>query len=184
MQAIVTDLVFEHALRIRVKAGTAESVDQDEGEASDATVVGTPDSQEAASQDGGATTNAADGSSTPGSTATKGKGKATSKSEDAKVDRVEKNVHLMGRINNLVSSDLQNLNDLSMMIIFWSTSSLCLVSLIRHTHLCTPPVQRSRCRSTFSSALSSCIKFSGGGECKCSVTLSKLTICSVGSWGS
>lgn len=126
MQAIVTDLVFEHALRIRVKAGTAESVDQDEGEASDATVIGTPDSQEEASQHDSATADAAEDSSQPTSTATKGKGKATSKSEDAKVDRAEKNVHLMGMINNLVSSDLQNLNDLSMMIIFWSASSLCL----------------------------------------------------------
>lgn len=184
MQAIVTDLVFEHALRIRVKAGTAGSVDQDEGEASDATVVGTPDSQEATSQDDGTTGNAADSFSTPTSTAAKGKAKAPQKLDDVKVDRAEKNVHLMGRINNLVSSDLQNLNDLSMMMIFWSTSSLGLFSLIRNTHLCIPPVQRSRCRSTFSSALSSCIKFSGGGKCKFAVTLSKLTICSVGSWGS
>ncbi|EIW53710.1 P-loop containing nucleoside triphosphate hydrolase protein [Trametes versicolor FP-101664 SS1] len=131
VQAIVTDLVFEHALRIRVKAGTAESVDQDEGEASDATVVGTPDSQEATSQDDGATGNAADSSSTPTSAAAKGKAKAPQKLDDVKVDRAEKNVHLMGRINNLVSSDLQNLNDLSMMIIFWT------VEMPFHVLFCT-----------------------------------------------
>ncbi|OJT02282.1 ATP-binding cassette transporter abc4 [Trametes pubescens] len=131
VQAIVTDLVFEHALRIRVKAETADSVDEGEAEASDDTVVGTPDSQEAASQDDGATTDAAGASSTTTSTSTKGKGKATPKSADPEADRAKQNVHLMGRINNLVSSDLQNINDLSMMIIFWT------VEMPFHVLFCT-----------------------------------------------
>lgn len=109
MQAIVTELVFEHALRIRMKAGT------NDGQISsiESTAPATP----------GAASQAGDGdfgSATPSSsTSSKGKGKAYPELESTKrcakpeaPQAKEKNI--IGRINNLVSSDLNNLDNCSM----------------------------------------------------------------------
>ena len=127
MQAIITQLVFDHALRIRVKSETESAP------ASRATTVApTPDNastaegSEAVSREGTdetlipgddeADTRSVAGSTTSGSTA-KGKspaGKSTdsasSKKEEKKSDDA-KNTNLVGKINNLVTSDLSSLQN-------------------------------------------------------------------------
>ncbi len=112
MQAIITDLVFEHALRIRVKAGTA---DADDSDSRDETIVETAEPVNEAPAD-------ADG--TP-STPMKGKGKSTNATTTAKAGRARNagSAHLIGRINNLVSGDLRTLDDLSQFTIFFSKAS-------------------------------------------------------------
>lgn len=125
MQAIITDLVFEHALRIRVKAGTADDDDGDvsEGFASrDESVVETADLLDEAPADTDRTSN----------TPAKGKGKSVRTAEPtadaAKADRAQGNAgsaHLIGRINNLVSGDLRTLDDLSQYAVFFSRYSFC-----------------------------------------------------------
>lgn len=112
MRAIITDLVFEHALRIRVKAGTTAADSSDfRQEASEDTFVESPDSHDDAAANANVST-----------AQTKGKGKEPS-ADAAKADRAEGSAHLIGKINNLVSGDLQNMSDLSMLLVFWSTSS-------------------------------------------------------------
>ncbi|EIW53706.1 multidrug resistance-associated ABC transporter [Trametes versicolor FP-101664 SS1] len=120
VRAIITDLVFEHALRIRVKAGTTEVDSNDvRQEASEDTFVESPDSHDDAAA------NANDSTAQ-----TKGKGKEPS-ADAAKADRAEGSAHLIGKINNLVSGDLQNMSDLSMLLIFW------MVEMPAHVVFCT-----------------------------------------------
>ncbi|KAI9056609.1 P-loop containing nucleoside triphosphate hydrolase protein [Trametes sanguinea] len=159
-QAIVTELVFEHALRIRVKADTPEP--NATAESYSTTAVVTPDN---ASQLG--TEGARDGSSMSGEnesgeashsvtvsldtavppTSNAGKGKATSTTTDKStagkdasdaaksgVAKKDPSKHLVGRINNLVSSDLSNLENVGMWAIFLSIESpfqitLCIIFL-------------------------------------------------------
>ncbi|KAL1939038.1 hypothetical protein VTO73DRAFT_10298 [Trametes versicolor] len=136
VQAIITDLVFEHALRIRVKAGTADSDDGDVSDGAtsrDETVVETADLPDEAPANVESTSNAP----------TKGKGKLTGATEPrvgvAKADRAQGNTvsaHLIGRINNLVSGDLRTLDDLSQYAVFFTVEwplqvTLCTIFLYK-----------------------------------------------------
>lgn len=125
MQAIITDLVFEHALRIRVKAGTADADDSDDSDGAtsrDETVVEAADLPDEAPPDPDNASN----------TPTKGKGKSAGTADPgvsaANADRAQGSsgsAHLIGRINNLVSGDLRTLDDLSQYAVFFSTCSDC-----------------------------------------------------------
>ncbi|RPD70679.1 P-loop containing nucleoside triphosphate hydrolase protein [Lentinus tigrinus ALCF2SS1-7] len=153
IQAIVTELVFEHALRVRMKAETSETVEIKSGEN---TAVATLDSssqagedEEGSSSEGGDTETATSTSHTatsstatavvPISSSSKGKGKALPVAEPPKkVEAPEppkgKGKNLVGRINNLVSSDLSSLENISMYIVFATVESpfqitLCIVFL-------------------------------------------------------
>ncbi len=95
-----------------MKAGTTEADSSDvRQEASEDTVVETPRSQDDTAADDNI-------SAAPA----KGKGKEPIV-DTAKADRAEGSAHLIGKINNLVSGDLQNMSDLSMLLIFWCMSS-------------------------------------------------------------
>ncbi|RPD55459.1 P-loop containing nucleoside triphosphate hydrolase protein [Lentinus tigrinus ALCF2SS1-7] len=144
MQAIITELVFEHALRVRMKAGTSEGT----GSSAANTAISTPDTVSQADDESRAS-NAGDGdtvveqsatSSTtiaPASlTSSKGKGKAQPESETTKTGaegpKAEKNI--VGRINNLVSSDLSSLDKWSMHFVYSLVESpfqivLCMIFL-------------------------------------------------------
>lgn len=145
MQAIITDLVFEHALRIRVKAGTTDADDGDVSDSAtsrDETVVETTNLPDEAPADADST------SDIPA----KGKGKSTGAAEPtvdaAKADRAQGSAgsaHLIGRINNLVSGDLRTLDDLSQYAVFFSTSPG--YSNYRRELTRTPITQRSSGRS-------------------------------------
>ncbi|CDO74329.1 hypothetical protein BN946_scf184850.g1 [Trametes cinnabarina] len=153
-QAIFTELVFEHALRIRMKADTQDSSARAESDSS--TAVATPDNASHLSPEGtqdGASSTGEDGGGTHSATASsstavasdhnaqKGKGKSTSddakkEGEAAKPDAAQKapSRHLVGRINNLVSSDLTNLEGIGMAATFFAIESpfqitLCIIFL-------------------------------------------------------
>ncbi|KAI9061280.1 P-loop containing nucleoside triphosphate hydrolase protein [Trametes sanguinea] len=158
-QAIVTELVFEHALRIRMKADTDDSDNANESDSSTAVATpdnasqlgaeGTQDGSSAEEDSGGEATHSVTASSstaaTPASDSGKGKGKAAAsddgasakkKAEEAKPDATKKDRsrHLVGRINNLVSSDLNNLENLGMSATFLIVESpfqimLCIIFL-------------------------------------------------------
>ncbi|KAI0717852.1 P-loop containing nucleoside triphosphate hydrolase protein [Cerioporus squamosus] len=155
IQAIVTELVFEHSLRVRMKAETSETVEVPKS--GENTAVATPDSasQAGAEDSEGSGSESGDGetatsvshtatSSTatavaPTSASVKGKGKASSVAEAPKKTDVPeppkgKGKNLVGRINNLVSSDLSSLENISMYIVFSTIESpfqitLCIVFL-------------------------------------------------------
>ncbi|KAI0672538.1 P-loop containing nucleoside triphosphate hydrolase protein, partial [Trametes maxima] len=121
IQAVITELVFEHALRIRMKAETSDVVD---------------DAESASPDDESETTGLGEGSTTAGGSATtqdddaqsvsvdnKGKAKAASaratpvaKEPEARSvpDKKGGGPNLIGRINNLVTTDLRNLDQASM----------------------------------------------------------------------
>ncbi|KII86823.1 hypothetical protein PLICRDRAFT_700101 [Plicaturopsis crispa FD-325 SS-3] len=114
-QAIITQLVFEHALRIRLKAETPDSTSS----AADAPAVITPDSSSianASTEDGtGSGDETLRASSTSGLPAAN-KGKQTpagdsldTATDSAKVEEPVSTDNIIGKINNLVSTDLQNL---------------------------------------------------------------------------
>ncbi|KAF5384757.1 hypothetical protein D9757_006267 [Collybiopsis confluens] len=124
-QAIITQLVFEHALRIRVKAETADSVstavasfppdtpspDSDslgEGttDGSDTLHSISPSSGEAAHSTSGSVSSTTISKSTRNKKPQKN-GKASSSSESSKSSAS----NLVGKINNLVSTDLDNVTD-------------------------------------------------------------------------
>ena len=136
MQAIITELVFEHALRIRMKAETSGNAVAGDGNAP--TAVATPDNASRAegSSDVGDTDDENAAHSAEPSTATavaadsakgKGKGKDTESTASAKEaapkpeEKKSPGKNLIGRINNLVSSDLTSLDFSSMHIVFAST---------------------------------------------------------------
>ncbi|KII93466.1 hypothetical protein PLICRDRAFT_35686 [Plicaturopsis crispa FD-325 SS-3] len=111
-EAIITQLVFEHALRIRMKAETPES----SSSSPNTPVATTPDSSsiaEGSTEDG---TGSADdtlraSSSSDASAVNKGKQKsieAPTPAADAKPANTD---NLVGKINNLVSTDLDNIVD-------------------------------------------------------------------------
>lgn len=110
MQALLTELVFEHSLRIRLKAVAAE------GEGSQtSTAPSTPDtasiSGAESTLDGAASTTNGDESTVQPSNAS-----VTSKSSVTKDGKRSSEPHkesdtsnLVGKINNLVSTDLDNI---------------------------------------------------------------------------
>ncbi|EJF59658.1 P-loop containing nucleoside triphosphate hydrolase protein [Dichomitus squalens LYAD-421 SS1] len=154
IQAVITELVFEHALRIRMKAETSEVTDA--SKSGEITAVATPDtaSQVGVEGEGEGSAEGSDaGASVPAHSATsssstavapasiKGKGKAPSEDTAKKVaepskpaEGGKKGKNLVGRINNLVTSDLSNLEPIGMFVTFATIESpfqitLCMVFL-------------------------------------------------------
>lgn len=105
MQAIITQLVFEHSLRIRMKAETAASTTPSPSTAP------TPDTASLAdmavgtegdhSAEGTEQTLLPSSASVASSSSGKGKGKAKDDDDDMK----DKDSNLVGKINNLVCTD-------------------------------------------------------------------------------
>ena len=137
IEAIVTQLVFEHALRVRMKAETSEapSITSSASDLEEPTVVplldedstvaseidGTPTAATSRSED--STTTTVPGS-TPSSQATnaQGKGKAISAEATPSVKKAQSPPNdagksLVGRINNLVTSDLSSIEWVSWSLI-------------------------------------------------------------------
>lgn len=118
-QALITQLVFNHALRIRVKAEAANSAPS--SAASSATT--TPDSASVAdpSETAESSANSEDEDETAVSEATsttKGKGKGSraasvsgESSKGLEPTASEKAGNLVGKLNNLITTDLNNLTD-------------------------------------------------------------------------
>ncbi|KAH9166805.1 hypothetical protein EDB89DRAFT_2245995 [Lactarius sanguifluus] len=118
--AIVTQLVFEHALRIRVKAETSSSPAATPGATpevgSEAT---TPDSGSVietniVSEAGGSSEESRSEQSTIAGSSIKGKGKEKAPGSDSgreSDDEPGDSSNLVGKMNNLVSTDLENIVD-------------------------------------------------------------------------
>ena len=142
IQAIVTELVFEHALRVRMKAETNDAA-VDASKSDENTAVPTPDAASQAGADGAGegaegsqatadapTDSAASGSETAtASSAAKGKGKAPAEdaakkpAEPKKPAEDKKGKNLVGRINNLVTSDLSSLEPIAFFFTFCGARS-------------------------------------------------------------
>ncbi|KAI0365037.1 P-loop containing nucleoside triphosphate hydrolase protein [Pilatotrama ljubarskyi] len=162
IQAVITELVFEHALRVRMEADTSDSVTATPSSVSTEAVTSDNASHDGPEGDGsleGEESNAGDApdsatasSSTavpPSTTSSiKGKGKEKSSSESGSTappaatpapsempeSKTGASEHLIGRINNLVSSDLSNLEYVGTFAVFISVESpfqviLCMVFL-------------------------------------------------------
>ncbi|PIL29356.1 ATP-binding cassette transporter [Ganoderma sinense ZZ0214-1] len=149
IQAIVTELVFEHALRIRMKAETADA------SKSSNTAVVTPDTASQAgetgegegSEDSQSSTDAPAHSAisslgtTIASSSVKGKGRAAPEDSSRKtaegtnsVEDKKDSKNLVGRINNLVTSDLNSLEPFAMFVTYATFEApiqtmLCMVFL-------------------------------------------------------
>ena len=93
---LLTQLVFEHSLRIRFKA---------EGSREDDPSTGTVDTSEARSVDGSSTQS----NVTADSNVTKGKAKADDSTANSAGRKEKKKDNLIGRINTLVTVDLKNI---------------------------------------------------------------------------
>ena len=122
-EAIITQLVFDHSLRIRMKAETAESPSPSRA----TTAAQTPDNAsiaEAEPDEGASGSQSSEDGTTvrastlSGATATTAKGKEPAKKgEDDKEKEKEKKEepagsgNLVGKINNLVTTDLANIID-------------------------------------------------------------------------
>lgn len=148
---MLTELVFEHALRVRMKAETSESGKSDGSSraATDgaSTAIGTPDNASVIepAQEGSEGESGSSGSGDESRTATltapppslaKGKQKAqepeSAPKEEAPKDgeKAGKSKHLVGRINNLVSSDLGNVQDAGMHLTFGGESAFSRASRV------------------------------------------------------
>ncbi|KAH9945600.1 hypothetical protein B0H21DRAFT_822934 [Amylocystis lapponica] len=123
VQAIVTQLVFDHSLRIRVKAEVGDS-----GKGGDVTVVPTPDtasiaepsaaaedSHEAPASGSGSEDGTSHSSTLSVDTTSKGKQKSATPPESPDSKKAapadSKTGNVIGKINNLVTTDLTNLVD-------------------------------------------------------------------------
>ncbi|OSD04848.1 P-loop containing nucleoside triphosphate hydrolase protein [Trametes coccinea BRFM310] len=136
-QAIVTELVFEHALRIRMKADVDDSSDPTESNSSTAAAV-TPDHASRLDPEGSQDENSEgegdSGGEATHSTAASSSPAAIFKPDAAKKDSSHGGKHLIGRINNLISSDLNNLENIGMPATFLMIESpfqiiLCIIFL-------------------------------------------------------
>ncbi|TFK34746.1 multidrug resistance-associated ABC transporter [Crucibulum laeve] len=106
-EGLLTQLVFEHSLRIRLKAETSKAKASEDGEA---TVVATPDTASVNGQ-GSSTNTTLNGGSSPTSTI---KGKDKAKPDTKKDDGPDKKKragedNMTGKINNLITTDLSNI---------------------------------------------------------------------------
>ncbi|KAF7983353.1 hypothetical protein HWV62_22327 [Athelia sp. TMB] len=106
-EGIITQLIFEHSLRIRMKAEARSSSDE-----SGTTQIGTPDSRSVA----GASTG--DSVENGGDAASSGKGKKRSQdvSESSSLpgaprEKPKSSGNLVGLVNNLVTTDLANIGE-------------------------------------------------------------------------
>ena len=105
-EGLLTQLVFEHSLRIRFKAELEKSK---ENSLSAALPIVTPDTQSA---EGSTTPEGSDTQSATTASSTKGKVKADSSATGSAADKDEKKEqkkdNLVGKINTLVTVDLEN----------------------------------------------------------------------------
>ncbi|EIN13416.1 P-loop containing nucleoside triphosphate hydrolase protein [Punctularia strigosozonata HHB-11173 SS5] len=146
-EGIITQLVFEHALRTRMKAEVAESSDSPstskapsvaDTESNEGSIDGTESGDETLQGSSTGDRNASQSSSKNANA--KGKGKTPSiaestKSTDSKThaDGSSKADNLVGRINNLITTDLNNIVDGRdfLMLVLWAPLEfvLCLYVL-------------------------------------------------------
>ncbi|TFY61104.1 hypothetical protein EVG20_g7183 [Dentipellis fragilis] len=114
-EAIITQLVFEHSLRIRMKAEASDSTSK----SAPSTAVATPDNTSVVDEQSTAHDEARD-ETTPSETVSTAKGKQSpvkEQSMDSKdddkffKDGSAKASNLVGKINNLVSTDLANITE-------------------------------------------------------------------------
>lgn len=175
-QAIITQLVFEHSLRIRMKAETAAStpspstaVTPDTASLAD-TAVGTEGTEGGHSAEGTEQTLLPSSASVTSSTSGKGKGKAKDEDDDKK----DKDGNLVGKINNLVCiSTLKCLNlaltyplrsPLTSRTLSRAVTSCCSVSSFDYAHYALSHSCPQFCTRPFSapSACTSCTCCSAG----------------------
>ncbi|KAI0258755.1 hypothetical protein BC834DRAFT_974824 [Gloeopeniophorella convolvens] len=122
IEAILTQLIFEHSLRVRVKAETQQSSSPSQppsvgGSTPDnASDADSPTSDDTATVTGGTSNSNGDETASVQSSSSKGKQKA--KPEDGKAvaapaapEESKKGSNFAGKINNLVSTDLGNVTD-------------------------------------------------------------------------
>ena len=117
-EGIITQLVFEHALRIRMKAETDKSPVKLEEASRDSTVAGgTPDSASVeGSSSGDSRSGSGDETARSSAISIKSQGKQQAKAESDEDDKFNKDGtvkadNLVGKINNLVSVDLGNITE-------------------------------------------------------------------------
>ena len=114
-EAIVTQLVFEHSLRIRVKAETSS----ESSSSGSTTAVGTPETaslaestanteQSEATATAAPAANGAEPQSPADGKDKKGKKAQTLTAEGVKPESKSSTGNLTGKLNNLVTTDLQN----------------------------------------------------------------------------
>ena len=141
-QACVTELVFDHALRVRMKAESAESAADTSKSGDNTTAVATPETaSQLGVEEGGS--GSEDGETATAHTATSSDAtavgtasSASAKGKDKDRDDGDKNAapaaapapketrggkNLVGRINNLVSNDLNSLENIGIALAFLST---------------------------------------------------------------
>lgn len=106
---MITQLVFEHALRIRMKSEPSESSPSPSQPSTSAPTPDTASVAEFTSPDGTEVTEGA--STTLISEATSSEADRASVKGEEKKNAVEKAGNLVGKINNLVSTDLNNIID-------------------------------------------------------------------------
>lgn len=129
-EALITQLVFEHSLRIRLVAETNDDANASQGHNSPSG-AGTPDTASVAGSSANVSASVSstvnDGSKSPAdaksmstltSTVPKGKSKDTGaqtptsvKPQSKKESLSKKDSNLIGKINNLVTTDLGNITD-------------------------------------------------------------------------
>ncbi|KAF7978930.1 hypothetical protein HWV62_44135 [Athelia sp. TMB] len=114
-ESIITQLVFEHALRIRMKTEASESLETTNENTPTSSTPDIPDSASIADSSPADSTTV----STAGTATSSRKGKQKAQSEDAESAPSAEGKHtsqrssenLIGKINNLVSTDLGNITD-------------------------------------------------------------------------
>lgn len=106
---MITQLVFEHALRVRMKSSPSESSPSSSQHSTHAATSDAGSVAEMASDHSPDGTEVAEGASTTLVSEAEA-GKANVKGEEKKT-AVEKGGNLVGKINNLVSTDLNNIID-------------------------------------------------------------------------
>ncbi|KAH9922615.1 uncharacterized protein B0H18DRAFT_1120791 [Fomitopsis serialis] len=108
VEAIITQLVFEHALRMRIKADASQDPAQSEG---DTTVAGTPDTaSDADDTTAGKGKQKSTAQTVPVAAQSADANKIIGREEKAKpADDEKKGKNVVGKINNLISSDLASI---------------------------------------------------------------------------
>ena len=103
-EGLLTQLVFEHSFRIRFKA--EGSKENSPSTVQSASLVASPETQ---SVEGSTAVEGSDTQSDTTADSTKGKGKADSSASKSAATKEEKKDNLVGKINTLVTVDLENI---------------------------------------------------------------------------
>lgn len=125
-QAIMTQLIFEHALRMRVKAEVSDENPVTEPPESTTAAV-TPDNASMAEPEEGTTSTTTADNVTTDST-TKPKANKPEVDEEKKADKKR---NLVGKLNNLVTSDLDSLNGGQMFVMLCQYGGLNILLKVR-----------------------------------------------------